>query len=233
VFQSALMSKSGVRTPLAGMFTAIGVIVALYGLTSAFFWIPSAALSAVIIHAVADLVAKPTQVYGFWRVSPLEFIIFTAALLVTIFSTIENGIYTAIIASVILLLIRVAHPRGQFLGKVTVHSDAKEEPDTKRQVYVPLHPGGGVMNPYLRVEPPVPGVIIYRFEESFLFPNSSLANSALLDYIKTNTRRGKDMQNMKASHRQWNDPGPRPGARVEDDSHKPLLRAIVLDFSGV
>jgi solute carrier family 26 (sodium-independent sulfate anion transporter), member 11 len=224
-----LKSKSGVKTPIAGLFTAIGVIVALYGLTDAFFWIPTAALSAVIIHAVADLVAKPAQVYGFWRVSPLEFIIFIAALLVTIFSTIENGIYTAIIASVALLLVRIAHPRGKFLGKVTISTDKEQS----REIYVPLHPGGGVMNPYLRVEPPVPGIIIYRFEESFLFPNSSLANSALVDYMKANTRRGKDMTNVKASDRQWNDPGPRPGAQVVDDSHKPLLRAIVLDFSGV
>lgn len=60
--RSALKSKSGVRTPAAGIITAIVVIVALYGLTSAFFWIPTAGLSAVIIHAVADLVASPSQV---------------------------------------------------------------------------------------------------------------------------------------------------------------------------
>jgi solute carrier family 26 (sodium-independent sulfate anion transporter), member 11 len=63
--RSALKSKSGVRTPAAGIITAIVVVVALYGLTSAFFWIPTAALSAVIIHAVADLVASPTQVRNF------------------------------------------------------------------------------------------------------------------------------------------------------------------------
>ena len=60
--RSALNSKSGVRTPAAGILTAIVVIVALYGLTSAFFWIPTAGLSAIIIHAVADLVASPSQV---------------------------------------------------------------------------------------------------------------------------------------------------------------------------
>ena len=60
--RSALKSKSGVRTPLAGVYTAVVVIVALYGLTPAFFWIPTAALSAIIIHAVADLVASPAQV---------------------------------------------------------------------------------------------------------------------------------------------------------------------------
>jgi MFS superfamily sulfate permease-like transporter len=62
--RSALKSKSGVRTPLAGVFSAVVIIVALYGLTPAFYWIPQAGLSAVIIHAVADLVASPSQVSG-------------------------------------------------------------------------------------------------------------------------------------------------------------------------
>jgi len=57
--RSALKSKCGVRTPAAGVVTAVVVIVALYGLTDAFFWIPMAGLSAVIIHAVADLMASP------------------------------------------------------------------------------------------------------------------------------------------------------------------------------
>jgi len=86
----------------------------------AFYWIPNAGLSAVIIHAVADLVASPSQVYSYWRVSPLEFIIWSAAVLVTVFSMIENGIYTSILASLILLLIHIAHPRGYFIGKVTL-----------------------------------------------------------------------------------------------------------------
>lgn len=205
----------------------------MYGLTDVFFWIPTAGLAAVIIHAVADLVAKPSQVYGFWRVSPLEFFIWFAAVLVTIFSTIENGIYTAIIASAALLLVRIAHPRGKFLGKVTIHADKNRGEDIARDVYVPLSPDGGVMNPYMKVEPPTPGVLVYRFEESFIYPNASLANGALVDHVKATTKRGKDMSNVKASDRPWNDPGPRPGAAVEEDGEKPLLRAVVLDFSGV
>jgi len=38
---------------------------------------------------------------------------------------------------------------------------------------------------------------------------------------------------IRTGQRPWNDPGPRKGAVVEDDSYKPLLRAVVLDFSGV
>lgn len=230
--RSALKSKSGVRTPIAGIFTAIGVIVALYGLTSTFYWIPAAGISAVIIHAVADLVASPRQVYTYWQVSPLEFIIWWAGVLVIIFTTVEIGIYTVMAASLALLLLRIARPRGTFLGKVKVHSQADSELES-RVVYVPLTPSTKVVNPDLQVIPPAPGIILYRFEESYLYPNSYILNSVLVNHAKATTRRGRDFTGVSASDRPWNDPGPRKGAVVEDDSNKPLLRAVVLDFSAI
>ncbi|KAG1903932.1 sulfate transporter family-domain-containing protein [Suillus fuscotomentosus] len=211
--RSALKSKSGVRTPLAGIFTAMVVIVALYGLTPAFYWIPSAGLSAVIIHAVADLVASPSQAFSYWRVSPLEFLIWLAAVLVTIFSSIENGIYTSISASFALLLVRVAHPRGYFLGKVTLTRNSTES----REVFVPLRKDD-VTNQYVKVDPPTPGVIVYRFEESYLYPNCAIINSVIM------------------ADRPWNDPGPTRGNSLSAEAannEKPALHAIVLDFSGV
>jgi len=232
--RTALKSKSGVRTPLAGIFTAIVVIVALYGLTPAFTWIPTAGISAVIIHAVLDLVAKPAQVYSFWRVSPLEFFIWLAAVLVTVFSSIENGIYTSICASLALLLIRLAHPRGYFLGKVTLRADSQES-EGSREVFVPLQPDG-VTSHQIKVDAPSPGIIIYRFEESFLYPNSSLVNGALVDHVKAHTRRGKDMSHVKPADRPWNDPGPGVHGAIADqeiNDLKPILHAIVLDFSTI
>ena len=82
--------------------------------------------------------------------------------------------------------------------------------------------------------PPAPGVIVYRFEESFVYPNSSILNSTIVDHVKANMRRGKDMSQVKLSDRPWNDPGPKPGQDVDaENQKKPDLRAVVLDFSGV
>lgn len=229
--RSALKSKSGVRTPAAGIITAIVVIVALYGLTPAFYWIPTAGLSAIIIHAVADLVASPEQVYSYWRVAPLEFFIWWAAVLVTVFSTIENGIYVSICTSLALLLIRLAHPRGHLLGKVTIHRESSGVQET-REVFLPLDKNDSK----IQVVPPLPGVIIYRFEESYLYPNCSIFNSTLVDYVKDNMRRGRDLSGVPLSDRPWNDPGPLRGdvnAEQELNAKKPVLRAIVLDFSAI
>lgn len=235
--RSALKSKAGVRTPAGGIPTGIVVIIALYALTSVFYWIPSAVISALIIHAVADLVASPKQSFGFWRVAPLEWVIFVAAVLVSLFSSIDNGIYTSLAASVVLLLFRIARPRGHFLGRVRIRPEGTDEKQAgaTRDVYVPMCGDGGITNPQVKIESPPAGVIIYRFEESFLYPNASYINQAIIDHVKARTRRGKDMSGVKLGDRNWNDPGPKKGQPFEDPSSldRPLCRAVILDFAAV
>jgi sodium-independent sulfate anion transporter 11 len=232
--RSALKSKSGVRTPAAGIPTGVVVIIALYAVAPAFYWIPNATLSGLIIHAVADLVTSPKQSIAFWRVSPLEYLIFVGAVLWSVFYNIESGIYWSLVCSVVLLLFRIARPKGHFLGRVRIRTEDSEDAPT-RDVFVPIEESGdGVTNRNVAVEPPPPGVIIYRFEESFLYPNASYINDRLVEYAKKNTRRGKDYSQIKKGDRPWNDPGPKKGEEhTEEDSHKPLLRAVILDFSAV
>ncbi|SCV00265.1 LAME_0G08592g1_1 [Lachancea meyersii CBS 8951] len=118
--RSALKAKCNVSTPLSGLFSGACVLVAIYCLTSAFRFIPKATLSAVIIHAVSDLVASYQTTWSFYRTNPLDFICFLVTVLISVFSSIENGIYFAMCWSVAALLWKVAFPSGQFLGRVEV-----------------------------------------------------------------------------------------------------------------
>ncbi|WWC89475.1 uncharacterized protein L201_004399 [Kwoniella dendrophila CBS 6074] len=231
--RSALKSKAGVRTPAAGLATGVVVIVALYAVAPAFYWIPNATLSALIIHAVADLVASPKHSYGFWRVSPLEYVIFVGAVLWSVFYTIESGIYWSLATSIVLLLVRLARPKGHFLGRVRIRPESLESGTPTRDVYLPLC---SEQHQDITVESPPPGVVIYRFEESFLYPNASLINDRIVAYVKANTRRGKDFTNISAGDRQWNDPGPSAKQKesiIEAEKSKPKLRAVILDFTAV
>ena len=202
--RTAIKSKAGVRTPLAGVITAVVVLLAIYALTAVFFYIPSASLSAVIIHAVGDLITPPNTVYQFWRVSPLEVIIFFAGVFVTVFSSIENGIYTTIVVSAALLLWRVFKAQGRFLGKVTVHSvvgdhvlDSREPKSNKfgkpsetstRDIFLPINHNDG-SNPEIQVKSPYPGIFIYRFSEGYNYPNASHYLDYMTEHIFENTRR--------------------------------------------
>lgn len=233
--RSAINAKSGVRTPLGGIFTAGVVVLALYCLTGAFYYIPNAVLSAVIIHSVFDLIIPWRQTLLFWRMQPLEALIFICAVFVSVFSSIENGIYTAVCLSAALLLFRIAKPSGSFLGILKIANkfdDDENSIDVVRDIYVPLNQKG--MNPNLTVRDPPAGVLIFRLQESFTYPNAGHVNSMLTSKAKTVTRRGNANIYKKASDRPWNDPAPRKKKNApEVEDTRPLLRAIILDFSAV
>jgi sodium-independent sulfate anion transporter 11 len=249
--RTAIKSKAGVRTPLAGLITAIVVLLAIYALPPVFYYIPNATLSAVIIHAVGDLITPPNTVYQFWRVSPLDVVIFFAGVIVTVFTTIEDGIYVTIATSAAVLLYRVFRAQGRFLGRVKVHSvigdhimgdnDAKEpgsskvlgDPDTgKRNIFLPIEQTDG-SNPQLQIERPYPGIFIYRFTEGFNYPNASHYMDYFVETIFKETRRTNVDLYPRLGDRPWNDPGPSRGQPAPDVSDRPTLRAVIIDFSSV
>ena len=119
------------------------------------------------------------------------------------------------------------------MGKVIVRGNSSDSKAT-REVFMPLSKNG-VTNPEIKVTPPSPGIIIYRFEESYLYPNSAIVQSVLVDHVKEYMQRGKDMTDVKAADRPWNDAGRRGGGEAEQERNmkKPILHAIVLDFSTV
>jgi sodium-independent sulfate anion transporter 11 len=196
--RTAIKSKAGVRTPLAGVFTAIMVLLALYALTSVFFYIPMSSLAGIIIHAVGDLITPPNVVYQFWEVSPLEVPIFFAGVLVTIFTTIENGIYVTIAASAALLLFRAAKAKGRFLGRVKIYTTTEdnltpekaksEATKAARETFLPIdHQDGS--NPMIVIQSPYPGIFIYRFSEGFNYPNQAHYLDGLIEHVLKHSRR--------------------------------------------
>jgi sodium-independent sulfate anion transporter 11 len=243
--RTAIKSKAGVRTPLAGIFTAVIVLLALYALTAMFFYIPSASLSAIIIHAVGDLITPPNVVYQFWETSPLEVLIFFAGVIVTVFTNIENGIYVTIAVSFGLLLWRQLFTHGQLLGKVRIYratpdsiarkDDSAFAPGTDaaiREAYVPLNRQDG-SNPNVDIESPYPGVLIYRFTEGYTYLNQQGYMDELVAFAQHITRPTVADRYAKLGDRPWNDPGPRRGEQPNVDDPRPVLRAVILDFSAV
>ncbi|KAM5341595.1 hypothetical protein ACJ41O_014626 [Fusarium nematophilum] len=248
--RTAIKAKAGVRTPFAGVITGIVVLLALYALTAVFFYIPNAALAGVIIHAVGDVITPPKVVYQFWRVSPIEVIVFFAGVLVTIFTTIENGIYTTVSISFAVVIYRLFQTRGRFLGVVRVRtmkanvSDGTSSPgsiakevavdeneSSLRAGFLPLDHDDG-SNPKVIVRSPYPGVFIYRFAEGFNYPNATRYLNHLTETIFAECRRTNPALLGKLGDRPWNDGQPR-NIKVSENDDRPILKAVILDFSTV
>lgn len=255
--RTAIKSKAGVRTPAAGIFTGLVVLLATYFLTGIFFYIPSASLAAVIIHAVGDLITPPSMVYQFWLVSPLEFLVFVVGIFVSVFVHIEDGLYTTVGLSAAILLYRLLKAKGRFLGKVKVHSVVGDHiighdhhdvigrygtfqasgENAVRNVFLPLDSGEAEPNPGLTIRSPYPGVFIYRFSSGFTYPNANVSLEYLVDFVYANTRRTSPEYYERPGDRPWNNPGPRRSAKAkhvpQHDDGLPTLKAIILDLSSV
>jgi sodium-independent sulfate anion transporter 11 len=191
----------------------------LYALTAVFFYIPSATLAAIIIHAVGDLITPPNVVFQFWETSPLEVVIFFAGVFVTVFTNIENGIYVTIAASFALLLWRQLFTHGALLGKVRIYRATPETIANKqdghfapgsdpsaREAFIPISRKDG-SNPLVDIESPYPGVLVYRFTEGFTYLNQQGYMDELVHHAQTISRPTTLDRYTKIGDRPWNDPG--------------------------
>ncbi|KAF2129222.1 sulfate permease [Dothidotthia symphoricarpi CBS 119687] len=250
---SAVLSKAAVRTPLAGLFSAMVLVLALYALTEVFYYIPNAALAGLIIHCTTNLLTPPKSLYRYWQLSPFELLIWVSGVTVAFFTNLETAIYLTVGLSFAMLLVRMSRSPGDFRGSVEVTRISRDErvqesdvsypeitsPSTEhhsyvqitRQVFLP-HTGKSNHNPNVTVEPAYPGVFIYRFSENFNYVNQAYHMDHLITYVKSHTRRSDVEDGIRASDHLWCDDLPSK-AYTEESYSLPLLKAIVLDFSTV
>lgn len=244
---SAVLSKAGVRTPLAGLVSASLLVLALYALTAVFYYIPMAALAGLILHSVSNLMTPPKALAKYWQLSPFELGIWIVGVALAIFTSLETSIYVTVALSLALLLIRLARTKGRFLGRVRIGrvaidvsmtSDDDKSSSTSsaidvdgRDAFLPTN-RMDASNPDLDIESPYPGVFIYRFSEGFNYVNQAQQMDSLLRHVLSHTRRTLPDDGVRPSDRLWCEICPTP-ASIAADATKPILRAIVLDCSSI
>ncbi|KAI8139144.1 sulfate transporter family-domain-containing protein [Fennellomyces sp. T-0311] len=237
--RTAIKARSGVKTPIAGIFSGLVVVLALYALTPAFYYIPDAILAAVVIHAVADLVSGPSYVKRLAAVSWWELLVFVVAVVVTFFTTVDYGIYGSLGLSIIILLFRIARPRFWALGRIPLAKSAAVVPSSDNEkadiiapvqqqqeyLYVPVsHPSLGQL-----AESLPRGILMFRIDESMTYPNSGFIADRLIAYCKEHTRRGGKI--LSKGERAWNDDS---NSKIEAErASLPKMHALLLDFSAV
>lgn len=206
---SAVLSSTGARTPLAGLFSGAILVLALYALTTAFSYIPHATLAGLIIHAVWSLITPLPVLYRYWRISPTELFIWVAEVVLAVFTSLEVAMYTGIGLSIAVLLVRMARAKGAFLGQVqtktltdnhglhNVHEYPSSTPP--RTTYTRMAGSEGLINPAVDIQTPGPGVFVYSFSESLNYTNQAQHMARIVNQATANTRRGCLEQDEKPS----------------------------------
>ncbi|XP_034193153.2 sodium-independent sulfate anion transporter isoform X1 [Osmia lignaria lignaria] len=114
--RGAVNHSSGVKTTLGGVYTGLLVLVSLQFLTPYLYFIPNAALAAIIIAAVIFMVELHV-IKPIWRTKKIDLIPAIATFLCCLFIRLELGIVIGIGINVIFLLYASARP------SLRVHKD--------------------------------------------------------------------------------------------------------------
>ena len=115
--RSAVNFAAGARTGLSNVVTAAAITLTVLFLTPLLYFLPQAALGAIIIAAIFGLV-DIAFLRLVWRYSQAD----TAALLITFLAVlelgVERGILVGIVASLALYLWRTSHPHVAVVGRL-------------------------------------------------------------------------------------------------------------------
>jgi SulP family sulfate permease len=151
--RTAVNARAGARTQLAALVTCGVVVLTLLFLTGAFYYLPKAALSAIIVAAVASLI----DIQGareVFHIKRTDFYLLLLTFVATLSLGIQWGILVGIGASVLLFLIRTTRPHFAVLGRV---------PQTQSYLNIARHPHAEAL----------PGIILVRVDAQFYFGNVS------------------------------------------------------------
>ena len=94
--RTAVNSSCNVRSPLSGLITTAVVLVSIYELTGALYWVPKATLAAIVICAVWPLISSPKTFYKYWKTSLFDFLASMIGFWVSLFVSTEIGIACAV-----------------------------------------------------------------------------------------------------------------------------------------
>jgi high affinity sulfate transporter 1 len=149
--QSAVNEKGGARTPLSLVCASAMIALVLLFFTGLFRNLPEAALAAIVLIAVKGLIDLQELRY-LWHASRMDFAAAGVALAGVLFMGVLDGVLVAVLASVVMILGRVARPHVAFLGRI---------PGTDRFSDLARHPENEA----------IPGVLAFRVEASLVYFN--------------------------------------------------------------
>ncbi len=115
--RSVVNFSSGAQTQLSGLITVAFIVVTLLVLTPALYFLPKAALAAIIVVAVSSLIDFHPVVH-MWRYMKLDAVSFIGTFVAVLLVGVEEGILVGIAMSCVFFLWRTSQPALVIIGRL-------------------------------------------------------------------------------------------------------------------
>lgn len=211
--RTAVNSDSGVKSPTYGLIAGGVVILSIYKLSPALFWIPKATLAAIIVTAVWHILVPLKTFYLYWKTSLVDFISAMLAFWLTLFVSSEVGIGAAVGWGIAYHLVFSAFHRVRRVTFLSIKNSSR---------------GNG--------KQPIPlDTQVFAIHQSMLFYNAYHIKSQCLDTVETyNSGDVQTLENARAEHG-WSVAGDRRASalrwKAEIIDEPVQINLVVLDLS--
>jgi SulP family sulfate permease len=164
--RSAVNARAGAKTPFASIITALVIGVTLLLFTPTVYFLPNAALAAIVLVSAVGLIDSKEIRYLF-AVKKSEGVLLTFTFLGTLVFGVIYGLLLGVIASILLFIILNTRPHAVILGRL---------PDTNIFRNIVDFPEGQR----------IPGLVILRIDASLYFANTEFLKSKLREIREQN-----------------------------------------------
>jgi sodium-independent sulfate anion transporter 11 len=210
--RTAVNSDSGVKSPTYGLVAGGVVILSIYKLSPALYWIPKATLAAIIVTAVWHILVPLKVFYSYWKTSLVDFIAAMLAFWLTLFVSSEVGIGAAVGWGIAYHLVFAAFHRVRRVTSLASTSSRSNGPQL-----VPLD------------------TQIFAIEQSMLFYNAYHIKNQCLDSIQTHNSGDPVTLEAARIERTWSVAGDRRASHLRTKAEiidEPVqIRLVVLDLA--
>lgn len=215
--RTAVNSDTGVKSPMYGFVAGGVVILSIFKLSPALFWIPKATLAAIIVTAVWHVVYPPRVFYGYWKTSLVDFTASMLSFWVTLFVSTEAGIGSAVGFQLVYHILFAAFARVRRISRLDGGDEKSFKNDNLQNV--PLDSQA------------------FRFNQSIIFHNAFHVKGQVVDTVQTYNSPNPAAYEAKKIERNWSVSGERRVKRLRSRAgidHDPApIRVVVLDMSMV
>ncbi len=166
--RTAVNAQAGAKTNLAGVVTALVVVLTLLFLTSLFTFLPKAVLAAIIMTAVFGLIDF-AEAKHLWRVSRPDLAVMVLTFVATLTLGIEQGIAVGVLGSLAWFVWKTSKPHVAVLGRL---------PGTRVYRNVERYPEAETRE----------DAVAIRVDAPLFFANTAFLESAIREHITPATR---------------------------------------------
>lgn len=225
--RTSVNSSCKVKSPLSGFVTTGVILVCIYFLVGTLYWIPKTVLAAIIVCAVWPLIYPPSAFYRFWKTSFVDFLTSMMAFWLSLFYSTEFGIFIPIGFNIVYNILRMTFA-SITASPAPARSELASRLDAERGL-PPSHIADSMMQ----------DVHVFRFNETFFFPNSHRLTQRILDSVQTHHAPIYDGSYGSEKERNWSVVAEkrlarlRKAAGVTSERSLPPIGLVVLDFGRV